>query len=831
MISCFWVLALLVGVWGQSWPLTNVTVGASNASFVITTVSGVANVTATFAATTPFQWISIGFSTGNMASGGDGSDMFMCESDNTVGRYWVTSQSISAAGKVAVAGGSCSTSTVAGISRKTIHFERAVTATAQQRSLANSTAILLAFGNYPLVAHAPTNRVPTPVTFTAPTPAPPGQVIPGFAAGVVATPLKIGWNLVAPNSVHFAFEMQTASQLYMALGFQNPASSTKMTGDAIIAQVPSGLMATTVTYQATPNPTAGVYFTNGTASISGGVFHAEFVRTFAAPLTGSVAISNPAEVQVMVATGTSYPATHSFRTSLVLNLQTGGATQLDERSPALAPKLFAIIVLAACLVVGFIVTLGGRCTCARFFFFRRMFKDSQFLGPQTPMCFDITWGQFTLLMIYFALIIIFSRLEFGEASQPRFVRAMGWTSTLSLACASIPVSRHSVLLYAFGMSFERAIIIHRILGRFAILMVAIHFLSILAEPAYQPFTLTVPLIQPFMIDLSLGFWSFICMLVMLVTSISPIRRKFFEVFYFTHHLFIVVWILAILHNRALVHQLTLIVPLALWALDRVVRIYRGRLRRFELVSATTIGDVLRLEFKGSVATCGHAESGSYAFINVPGVSWFQWHPFSISSRGSAPNFTFHIKNMGVGTYTGALHAYFAQAQNKSGVRVNIDGPYGRSAVRFEDYESVLLLAGGIGVTPMAAILDDLYEKCKTHKPRRLEKVTFCWSVQSKDALACMEELVKKIQSNPNPVTGVEFSIQVYVTRGKEEAEWHMVGRPKFQTIFDSAGRPKDGAGKEWNVGVLACGPESMIVECQKQAMDAGFDFHKEIFSF
>lgn len=176
MISCFWVLALLVGVWGQSWPLTNVTVGASNASFVITTVSGVANVTATFAATTPFQWISIGFSTGNMASGGDGSDMFMCESDNTVGRYWVTSQSISAAGKVAVAGGSCSTSTVAGISRKTIHFERAVTATAQQRSLANSTAILLAFGNYPLVAHAATNRVPTPVTFTAPTPAPPGQV-------------------------------------------------------------------------------------------------------------------------------------------------------------------------------------------------------------------------------------------------------------------------------------------------------------------------------------------------------------------------------------------------------------------------------------------------------------------------------------------------------------------------------------------------------------------------------------------------------------------------------------------------------------------------------
>jgi len=60
---------------------------------------------------------------------------------------------------------------------------------------------------------------------------------------------------------------------------------------------------------------------------------------------------------------------------------------------------------------------------------------------------------------------------------------------------------------------------------------------------------------------------------------------------------------------------------------------------------------------------------------------------------------------------------------------------------------------------------------------------------------------------------------------------YKAGRPKLPALFDSAARPKDGAGKEWRVGVLACGPEPMVVECQKQSMQVGYDFHKEIFAF
>jgi predicted ferric reductase len=819
-----------------------------NVTFSITVTGEIADVWAQYQHPTQAldnQWCGFGFAaTMTMHSSTMGSDIFMCEQDGRVGRYWVTSRAIPIAERKN-ATGTCNVSTVGGVSTKTMMFSRNVNATdaTERAHVFGDSIILLAKGTYPYLQHSdgdyqpfainiPPPPSPGTVNSTAPT-APSVIVIPGYPLGArtLNNKVRIGWEVsVDQKSVRWAVE--TTGSSYVSLGFQDPATAARMTGDVVVAQTGASIFAAQVTGTGTiPQPTPGTYFTAGTTTVTAGTLRGEFTRTVAAPLPNTIAITDLTKVVVMVCYGNGFPEKHDDRLQLTLNLLSGASVAEAERSPAAPPKVAAIVILGVCALIGFIFTLGlshtalGRCC-----FFKRVCQDSQFLGPRTPACFDITWGQAVLVTAYFALITLFSRLEFGAQVELKFLRAMGWTSTLAVACASIPVSRHSVLLYFFGMSFERAILIHRILGRTAILIVLMHFVAVLLEPQYQPFKLTQPFVAPYMIDLSLGFWAFMCMLVMFVTSLPMIRRKFFELFYYIHHLFIAVWVLAILHNKALVHQLTLIVPFALWGIDRLIRFYRGRIRQRELVSATIIADALRLEFKGDIGGCGPAESGSYAFINVPGVSFLQWHPFSISSRSGSGNFTFHIKNMGPGTFTGALHEYFAA--KKTGARVNIDGPYGRSAVRFEEYESILLLAGGVGVTPMAAILDDLYEKCKGgNKPHRLEHVTFCWSVQSKDTIAWMEDIVKKIQANPSPVTGVTFDVQVFVTRSKEESPLYKAGRPKIPAIFEGAGRPKDGAGKEWNVGVLACGPEPMVVEAQKQSMVVGYDFHKEIFAF
>jgi NAD(P)H-flavin reductase len=42
--------------------------------------------------------------------------------------------------------------------------------------------------------------------------------------------------------------------------------------------------------------------------------------------------------------------------------------------------------------------------------------------------------------------------------------------------------------------------------------------------------------------------------------------------------------------------------------------------------------------------------GQYAFLNIPAISMFQWHPFTISSAPGTSSVTFHVKDMGRGAF-------------------------------------------------------------------------------------------------------------------------------------------------------------------------------------
>jgi predicted ferric reductase len=79
--------------------------------------------------------------------------------------------------------------------------------------------------------------------------------------------------------------------------------------------------------------------------------------------------------------------------------------------------------------------------------------------------------------------------------------------------------------------------------------------------------------------------------------------------------------------------------------------------------------------------------------------WWQAHPFSISA---APNGrTLRLTVKAVGGYTRALPSV------KPGTRVLIDGPLGRFTADRRRVDRVALIAAGIGVTPLRAILEEL----------------------------------------------------------------------------------------------------------------------------
>ena len=88
--------------------------------------------------------------------------------------------------------------------------------------------------------------------------------------------------------------------------------------------------------------------------------------------------------------------------------------------------------------------------------------------------------------------------------------------------------------------------------------------------------------------------------------------------------------------------------------------------------------------------------GQFVYICIPEISFFQWHPFSISSAPSqGEKVTLHIRKLG--DWTSAL---MKLVHAKTEIAVCLEGPYGNLAVDLVSnssrYKSVMLISGGIG---------------------------------------------------------------------------------------------------------------------------------------
>jgi predicted ferric reductase len=79
--------------------------------------------------------------------------------------------------------------------------------------------------------------------------------------------------------------------------------------------------------------------------------------------------------------------------------------------------------------------------------------------------------------------------------------------------------------------------------------------------------------------------------------------------------------------------------------------------------------------------------------------WWQAHPYSLSALPSPPFVRFTV------TTTGDHGA--ALARLRPGTHVAIEGPYGTFTQHARSREAVALLAAGVGVTPVRALLEDL----------------------------------------------------------------------------------------------------------------------------
>ena len=153
----------------------------------------------------------------------------------------------------------------------------------------------------------------------------------------------------------------------------------------------------------------------------------------------------------------------------------------------------------------------------------------------------------------------------------------------------------------------------------------------------------------------------------------------------------------------------------IWISERVLREIRSRHRTYISKVIQHPSKVMELQIKKEKTT---VRAGQYIFLSCPEISYFQWHPFTLTSAPEEDYLSVHIRI--VGDFTDALAKAcgcdFDSKDSKDKVegggtpvtlnkvlpRVMVDGPFGSASEDFLKYEAVLLVGAGIGVTPFAS---------------------------------------------------------------------------------------------------------------------------------
>ncbi|KAK9276659.1 hypothetical protein L1049_006195 [Liquidambar formosana] len=220
---------------------------------------------------------------------------------------------------------------------------------------------------------------------------------------------------------------------------------------------------------------------------------------------------------------------------------------------------------------------------------------------------------------------------------------------------------------------------------------------------------------------------------------KPLKRLTgFNAFWYSHHLFVIVYALLIVHGVYLYlskewYQKTtwmyLAVPVSLYACERLIRAFRSSIKPVKILKVAVYpGNVLTLHM--SKPQGFKYKSGQYMFVNCAAVSSFEWHPFSITSAPGDDYLSVHIRTLGdwtrqlksvfsevcqppTGGKSGLLRADWMQGGNNPNFpKILIDGPYGAPAQDYKKYEVVLLVGLGIGATPMISIVKDIINNMK-----------------------------------------------------------------------------------------------------------------------
>lgn len=406
-----------------------------------------------------------------------------------------------------------------------------------------------------------------------------------------------------------------------------------------------------------------------------------------------------------------------------------------------------------------------------------------------------------------------------------------------------------------------------------------------------------------------GHVMLLCMLLIYTTAHARIRQQAFETFWYTHHLFIPFMLALYTHATGCFVRDSVepfspfagkkfwnhcigyegwrweLVAAFLYIFERLYREIRSR-------QETVITKVIRhpyaaMEIQFQKPSMKY-KAGQWLFLQVPDVSTTQWHPFTITSCPFDPYVSVHVRQVGDFTRDlgDALGCGPAQAKDLEGLDPNgmyevalqngqtmpnmrVDGPYGAPAEDVFENEIAVLIGTGIGVTPWASILKNIWHlRSSPNPPRRLRRVEFIWVCKDTSSFEWFQALLSSLEAQSASAASADGSteflrIHTYLTQRLDADTAANIylnsvgqaldpltelrsrtnfGRPDFKRLFtamrhgllDQTYMSGLQTSSSTEIGVYFCGPNTAARQIDDAARaastkDVRFKFWKEHF--
>ncbi|KAK0621388.1 ferric reductase like transmembrane component-domain-containing protein [Bombardia bombarda] len=475
--------------------------------------------------------------------------------------------------------------------------------------------------------------------------------------------------------------------------------------------------------------------------------------------------------------------------------------------------------------------------------------------------------QLVFLIGYFATNIAFCVITI-DYSSPRVTALIrnrtGYLSLVNMIPLFLMAGRNNPLINLLGISFDTFNLIHRWLGRIVALEALAHTLAFFVGSAstkgwYVAFQGVIK--TPYLLY---GFIATCAFVLIAIQATSIFRHAFYETFKILHIGLAIASIVGLYYHLDLKHlpQIQYLYPvIVLWALDRSARFLRLGYRNLGAGGTKTLVEALpggACRVTVTMARPWRFEPGQHAYLYMPSVSLWQSHPFSVAwSEDSDPlnNFSSSEKEMalehdilakrkttlsfiirGRTGFTGDLYSRAAaRPDGKLVTRCLVEGPYG-GLHRMHSYGTVMLFAGGVGITQAVPHVRDLVA-AHANGTAATRRLVLVWTIQSPEHLEWIRPWMTEILAMDKRRDVLR--IMLFVSRPRSTKEIHspsatvqmFPGRPNVDTLIGLEMENQIGT-----MGVSVCGPGALSDEVRRGVRNrigggGAIDFVDEAFSW